>query len=97
MLGIGQILTSDFNTIKKKVNDLVTFLDEESQRYDFKVLTLFITDIFENKSYCLYNKNAEEIIKRSFKLNDVYEGVELPGVVSRKVQIAPYLMDSLGK
>lgn len=97
LLGIGQILTSDFNTIKKKVKELVTFLNEEALRYDFKVLTLFITDIFANKSYCLYNESASDIIKKSFKVDDVYEALELPGVVSRKVQIAPYIMDSLEK
>ena len=97
MLGIGQILTSDYNTIKRRVNELVTFLNEESLRYDFKILTLFITDIFENKSYCLYNESASDLIKKAFKLKDVYEGVALDGVVSRKVQIAPYLMDVLEK
>ena len=95
LLGIGQILTSDYNNIKKKVNELVEFLNEEAKRYDFKVLTLFVTDIFKNKSYCLYNESASDIIMKSFKLDKVYEGVELDGVVSRKVQIAPYLMDSL--
>ena len=97
MLGIGQILTNDYNTIKKKVKELVEFLNEEANRYDFKILTLFITDIFENKSYCLYNESAADLIKKGFKLDNIYEGFVLEGVVSRKVQIAPYLMDVLDK
>ncbi len=96
-IGIGQILVSDYDSVKRKVNELVKFLNEESIKEKYKVLTLFITDIFKNKSYCLYNDEASEIIKISFKLNKVYEGVELQGVISRKMQIAPYIMDALDK
>ncbi len=94
-IGIGQILSADIPNVKKKFNELVTLLNETAEREKYKVLTLFITDFFENKSYCLYNESAEKIIKESFKLNEVYEGVELKGVLSRKIQIAPYIMDSL--
>ncbi len=97
MIGIGQILTSDFNMIKRKTNDLVKYLNEVSSKENFKVLALFITDIFENKSYCLYNESASEIIRLSFKLDKIYEGVILDGVVSRKIQIAPYIMDTIDK
>ena len=97
MIGIGQILTSDIDSIKKKFNDLINFLDEEARDDGYKVLTLFITDIFEKKSYCLFNRAASEIIRSSFKLDSVTEGVVLPGVVSRKIQIAPYIMDALDK
>ena len=96
-IGIGQTLTSDFNIIKKKLNELVEYIDEVADKEDFKVLTLFVTDIFENRSYCLYNTNSEEIVKYSFKLNKISEGVPLEGVVSRKVQIVPYIMDTLDK
>lgn len=96
-IGIGQILTSDYSSIKRKINDLVEFLNEEAHSQKYKVLALFITDIFEKTSYCLFNNDASEIIKISFKLDEIYEGVKLPGVVSRKIQIAPYIMDALDK
>ena len=95
-IGIGQILVADIKTIKKKFDDIVVLLNEIAKHEDYKVLTLFVTDFFENKSYCLYNIGAEEIIKDSFNLDKVYEGVMLKGVVSRKVQIAPYIMESVG-
>ena len=96
-IGIGQLLITDYNTIKKKINEIVKFLNEEAHKEKYKVLTLFVTDIFEKKSYCLYNSDADDILKISFKLDKIYEGVELPGVISRKVQIAPYIMDALDK
>lgn len=97
IIGIGQIITTDLATLNKKMNSLIDYLDEVSKRDNYKVVTLFITDIFENRSYCLYNREAEEIIQESFKLKEIYEGVILEGVVSRKVQIAPYIMDVLDK
>lgn len=97
LIGIGQILTSDFSTIKKKVNELVDYLDEVAKKEGFKVLTLFVTDIFEKNSYCIYNTSAEEIIKMSYKLDKIYEGVLLEGVLSRKVQMVPYIMEALDR
>ena len=97
LIGIGQILVADIQSIKKKFDELVLLLNETAKHDKYKVLTLFITDFFANKSYCLYNKDAEEIIRASFNLDKIYEGVMLKGVLSRKVQIAPYIMESLSK
>lgn len=97
LIGIGQILISDYKSFKKKEKDVVEFLNNEASLHKFKVLALFVTDIFDKKSYCLFNESASDIIKTSFKLDEVYEGVMLNGVVSRKIQIAPYIMDALDK
>ncbi len=97
MIGIGQILTADFESMNKKINSLVNYLDEVSKNENIEVVTLFVTDIFENVSYCLYNRSAEEIIKNSFDLKEAYEGVPLRNIVSRKIQIAPYIMDAVEK
>ena len=97
MIGIGQILTADFESMNKKINSLVNYLDEVSKNENIEVVTLFVTDIFENVSYCLYNRSAEEIIKNSFDLKEAYEGGPLRNIVSRKIQIAPYIMDAVEK
>ena len=97
LIGIGQILISDYKSFKKKEKDVVEFLNNEANLHKFKVLALFVTDIFDKKSYCLFNESASDVIKTSFKLDEVYEGVMLNGVVSRKIQIAPYIMDALDK
>ncbi len=96
-IGIGQILSTDYENIKKKLNSLVEYLDNESESKNYKVLTLFVTDIFNHKSYIIYNKACENTIKDSFKLDDIYEGISLPNVLSRKSQIVPYIMDTIEK
>lgn len=95
LVGIGQVLTSDFNYLKKKLNEMVKYFDQVAEDKNYKVLTLFITDIFENKSYIIYSSKSEEIIKESFKLDSIYEGVSLNNILSRKSQIVPYIMDTL--
>ena len=97
LIGIGQILVSDINSIKNRIDNIVKYLDEESNKEKYKVLTLFIVDIFEKKSYVVYNASSERIIKDSFRLDNIYEGVELKNIISRKSQIVPYIMDTLEK
>ena len=74
---------------------MVKYFDQVPEDKNYKVLTLFITDIFENKSYIIYSSKSEEIIKESFKLDSIYEGVSLNNILSRKSQIVPYIMDTL--
>lgn len=97
VIGIGQLLTADLDLINKKMNSIVKYLDEVSVTENMRVVALFITDIFENQSYCIYNTSAKEIIKNSFDLKEVYEGVALKNILSRKMQIAPYIMDTIEK
>ena len=95
MFGIGQVITSDYDIIN--IDEMVNYLDEVASLSGYKVLTLFVTDIFNNVSHCLYNRDGKDIIKEAFNLNEIYEGVELKNVLSRKVQIAPYIMDVIEK
>ncbi len=97
MIGNRKIFTADIDMIKNKKNNLIKYLDEVATKEKYKVLTLFVTNIFENTSYCLYNTTSEEIIKNSFSLEEIYEGIELKDIVSRKIQIAPYIMDTIEK
>ena len=51
------------------------------------------TFIIKNGSYVLYDKHSENIIKESFNLDDIYQGVFLKGIVSRKKQMLPLIME----
>ena len=95
LIGVGQVLTNDLTSIRKKYDELVAYMDEVAKKDNYRVLTLFITDVFKKVSYCLYNKQSEDFIKEAFGLDSIEEGVELKGVISRKTQIAPNLMDVL--
>ena len=85
-LGIGQVMTLDFEKIKENMDEYVNVLNEMADN-NYSVVVIFITDIIKNGSYVIYNSEASEVIEDAFGLKDVYEGVFLPKMVSRKKQI----------
>lgn len=93
-IGISQLITMDFDDMKKKINEYVSRLDEMSE-INPGVHAMFITDIIKKGSYIIYNTKSEEIIKDAYNLKEVYEGVFIPGIVSRKKQMIPPLMERM--
>ncbi|MBR1748613.1 MAG: putative manganese-dependent inorganic diphosphatase [Bacilli bacterium] len=95
-LGISQIITMDFEELKPQLEELVEELNQIA-RVNLSTVTLFVTDIIKNGSYVLDNDEAKHMIEDSFDLNEVKEGTFLHGMVSRKKQILPAIMEVLGK
>ena len=93
-LGIGQIMTLDFDSIKENIDEYVNKLDEMVNT-NYNVVVIFVTDIIRKGSYVIYNSKAEELVKDSYGLQDVYQGVFIPGMVSRKKQMLPSIMEKL--
>ena len=94
VLGISQIMTMDFDTIKENINEYIRILNEMVEA-SYSVVVIFITDIIKNGSYVIYNDKAIDIIKDSFGLDDIYQGMFLPKIVSRKKQIQPNIISVL--
>ena len=95
-LGISQVITMDFEELKPQLEELVEELNQIA-KVNLSTVTLFVTDIVKNGSYVLYNDSAKHMIEDSFDLNEVEEGTFLNGMVSRKKQILPAIMEVLGK
>ena len=57
------------------------------------MLQEFITDILNNGSYVLYSSNAKQILSLAYDKPDMEEGYYLSGIISRKKQIVPYIMN----
>ena len=95
-LGISQVITMDFDSLKDNIDEYVEKLDEIAKR-DYSTVTLFITDIVENGSYVLYNTEAKHIIEDSFDIIDIQQGTFIPDLVSRKKQMLPQIMETLEK
>ena len=72
-------------------------MNETAKKENYKILCLFVTDIFDNISYCIYNDQADDILMQGFKLDKIHQGMPLKGVVSRKIQIVPNIMEALDK
>ncbi len=93
--GIGQVLTLDYEEILNKKEEFIDFLDKTCKLKGFKFIALYVTDVINNGSYVLYSSNAEQIIKLAYNKEEMYEGYYLPGIISRKKQMVPYIMGEL--
>lgn len=95
-IGISQLTTMDFDDIYKNKDEYINKLDSI---YELSpgVNALFITDIIKKGSYVIYNTKSEDIIKDAFNLKEIYEGIFIPNILSRKKQILPVLMETLEK
>jgi len=94
-IGISQVMTMDFNEIEEHMSEYIEKLNEISSSY--LCVVLFITDVYKNGSYVIYNDKAEEIVKDAFDLENIYEGVYIDNLVSRKKQMLPALLEVIEK
>ena len=95
LFSIGQVLTVDFDEFSGSLEKYVNALNEISKSNGYKVSALFVTNILTKESMIIYNENAKNIIKSAYDLDDVYEGIVVNGILSRKKQIVPNIMSVL--
>lgn len=94
-IGISQVMTMDFNEIEANMSEYINKLNEISSSY--LCVVLFITDVYKNGSYVIYNTNSEDIVKDAFDLNEISEGIYIDNLVSRKKQMLPALLEVIEK
>lgn len=95
-IGLGQILTMDFEEIRKHINEYVEKLNEINLNNP-GIVALFITDVIKEGTYIIYNEESVDIIKEGFNLEEVYEGIFIKGIISRKKQILPAILSVMNK
>lgn len=93
-LGISQVITMDFDSIKEHLQEYIDKLNEIA-RGNYSTVTLFITDIIKNGSYVLFNDDSKHIVEDSFGISNLEQGTFIPDLVSRKKQMLPKIMESL--
>lgn len=94
-IGIGQMTVIDYKKVLKDQNKYVEVLEKISREHDYDIMAFCITDVINSNTYLLYNLKAKTVFETIFDANPIYEGYELKGVVSRKKQIIPLLMEEL--
>lgn len=96
VIGISQVMTMDFNDIEENMDEYIAKLDELSDG-NYLCCVLFITDVYKNGSYVIYNSSAKDLITDAFDLKETYEGVYIADLVSRKKQMLPALLEVIQK
>ena len=93
VFAVSQVFTLDIDMVLNKKEEFISYIDKLSKDRNYKVVLLVVTDIIKNGSYLLYTTDDGEIIEDAFNINNIYQGYYIEGVVSRKKQIIPKLMD----
>ena len=94
-VGLGQVITMDIEEVLGEKEEYIRLLNTVSESNNYLFVCLFVTNILENGTYVLYSDRAKEILESAFGIKDIKEGYFLKGIVSRKKQILPVLMNDM--
>ena len=94
-ISVSQVFTLDFNQFKPRIKELVDELNKEVDRYGFEVCALYVTDFMNDNSYIIYSDNSKNILEIAYGIENLSQGYLLKGVVSRKKQMVPNILDVL--
>ena len=94
-VGLGQVITMDIKEVLSEKDDYIELLNTVSESNNYLFVCLFVTDILDNGTYVLYSDRAKEILESAFSVKDLKQGQFLKGIVSRKKQILPVLMNDM--
>lgn len=94
-LGIGQFSTVSVDEILAKKDNYIRTIQEICTKEEYYLVAFFVTDVIENGSYIFFNESAKPILSKSFNIDNLEQGSYLPGVVSRKKQVVPVILNTL--
>lgn len=96
-IAVSQVFTLNAEEILERQDEYVDVLNRLAETKGYSMVILCLTDIIKNGSYILYNIKCEEHVKEAMELEEIFEGIYIDGVVSRKKQIVPKLMSYIKK
>lgn len=93
--GVGQISSMDEEELKRIKEKLVPFMVSECGRHGISRVYFMLTNIINRSTELLYyGEGSEEMAKLAFKMEPEDGVFHLEGVVSRKKQLIPAMMEA---
>ena len=93
--GVGQISSMDADELREIKERLLPFMVSECGRHGVSRVYFMLTDIMEQSTELLfYGEGSEEMAVNAFKMEPKDGTIYLKGVVSRKKQLIPPLMEA---
>ncbi|MGO0121974.1 manganese-dependent inorganic pyrophosphatase [Desulfothermobacter acidiphilus] len=87
-VGIGQTEVVDINEVYERKDEFVQYLKELKESKNYDMVIFMATDIIKEGTELYYAGDAA-IIEKAFGVKPQGDSVWLPGVMSRKKQVAP--------
>ena len=93
--GVGQISSMDSEELKEIKASLLPFMVSECGRHGVTRVYFMLTDIMTQSTELLfYGEGSQEMAENAFKMEPQDDSFYLEGVVSRKKQLIPPLMEA---
>ena len=94
-IGIGQVYTIDIESAKEMRESTLSYMSTICKDRNYGLIVLLITDILNQGSELLFVGSLKDIIGKAFEIQPNENSVYLPGVVSRKKQVIPNIINAL--
>ncbi len=92
--GVGQISSMNSEELATLKEKILPFMQSECGRQGVSQVFFMLTNIMEECTELLYyGENSEQMIEQAFHVKKENDTYKLPGVVSRKKQLIPALME----
>ena len=93
--GVGQISSMDSEELKEIKEKLMPFMVSECGRHDITRVYFMLTNILEESTELLfYGEGSQQMAEIAFEKKPDGDAFCLPGVVSRKKQLIPAMMEA---
>ena len=79
----------------EKLDEYIKKLDELNTKEGYEFTVLAITDILKNGSYIIFTEKAKKVLENVYNEEDIKQGYFADGLVSRKKQILPAILENL--
>ena len=93
----GQISVMDMDPINAKKADIMKALEATKAEKNYEASYLMVTNILTEDTFLWFTKGAEEAAEKAFGKKAEDGMVYLPKVMSRKKQVAPFLLKVYGE
>lgn len=94
--GVGQINSMSEVELSEIREKLIPFLEDTCKEQDVQMLFFMLTDIINERTQLLYfGTNAKELVKEAFGVRSHDHHFVLKGVVSRKKQFIPAIIEAM--
>ncbi len=92
---IGQVFTLDVDRIFEELDEYIKKLDEVNTKEGYEFTVIAITDILKNGSYIIFTEKAKKVLENVYNEEDIKQRYFADGLVSRKKQILPAILENL--
>jgi manganese-dependent inorganic pyrophosphatase len=96
-MGVGQINSMDRRELDEIKKRMLVYMNKVNKEKKLDLVLFMLTDIAHESTQLLFVGSHKELISRAFDGVSDENSIELPGVVSRKKQVIPPLINSYDK